>query len=150
MNKYVFDYLRIIGFTDDEINYIEDNNDNIFYASLSHVKKLIDILQNLGLDNINIKNLLIKNVYMITEKIEKINILNNIYLEDLKFSKEELKKLIIVNPESYMISISELNKNIDYLKKHNYNIDAIKYFFIVNPKLINLSSEEFNSVVKFN
>lgn len=50
MNKQVFEYLRILGFTDEEINYIEEKNDNIAYANLSHVKQIILFLQELELN----------------------------------------------------------------------------------------------------
>ena len=149
MNKYVFDYLRIIGFTDNEINYIEDNNEYIFYVNLVHIKKIITILQDLGLDNINIRKTLIKNVYIITEKIEKINLLNNVYFEVLNLNKEELKELIINNPNIYMISVSELSNNINYLKEHNYGVDAIKKFLLTYPQVTSMSPEEFRNLVKF-
>lgn len=150
MDKNVFDYLRIIGFTDNEINYIEDNNDNIFYVNLSHVKKVITILQKLELDIINIRKILTKNVLLITEHTEKINEINKIYIEDLKLNNEELKNLIIKNPDTYIVSVSELNKNIDYLKEHNCNIETIRNFLITNPQLVSMSPEEFKNIVKFN
>ena len=90
------------------------------------------------------------NPYMITVKNNRLNALDKIYLEDLKLSKEELKKLIINNPDTYIVSVSELNENIDYLKEHNCVIEIIKNFFINNPQLISMSPEEFKNVVKFN
>lgn len=150
MRKDVFDYLRIITFTDEEINYIEDNNDNIFYVNLVHVKKIINILRDLGLDNRNIKKILMKNVYIITEKIEKLNLLNDFYLEILKLNKEQLKQLIINNPYIYMVSVSELNNNINYLKNHNYDIDTIKKFLLTYPQVVSMSLEEIKEAIKFN
>ena len=150
MRKDVFDYLRIITFTDDEINYIEDKNDNIFYVNLIHAKKIITILRDLGLDIENIRKVLTKNVFLITEHTEKINEINKIYLEDLKLTNEELKNLIIKNPDTYIVSVSELNKNIDYLKEHNCNIETIRNFLITNPQLVSMSPEEFKNIVKFN
>ena len=79
-----------------------------------------------------------------------IKAFDKIYLEDLKLNKDELKQLIIDNPNAYIVSVSELNKNIDYLKEHNYSIEIIKKFFITNPQLISMSNEEFISVVKCN
>ena len=79
-----------------------------------------------------------------------IKALDNIYIEDRKLNKDELKQLIIDNPDAYIVSVSELNKNIDYLKEHNYPIEIIKKFFITNPQLISMSNKEFISVVKCN
>ena len=44
---------------------------------------------------------------------------------------------------------SELNKNIDYLKEHNCNIETIRNFLITNPQLISMSPEEFKNIVIF-
>lgn len=150
MDKNIYDYLRIIGLTDDEINYIEDNNDNIFYVDLNYVKKVITILQNLDLDIVNMRKILTNNVFLITEHTQKINEINKVYLEDLKLDKEELKNIIIKNPDTYIVSVSELNDNINYLKEHNCNIETIKKFLIDNPQLVSMSPEEFKNIIKFN
>ena len=90
------------------------------------------------------------NPYMITVKNNRLDALNQIYLEDLKLTNEELKNLIIKNPDTYIVSVSELNKNIDYLKEHNCNIETIRNFLITNPQLVSMSPEEFKNIVKFN
>ena len=79
MDKDIFEYLRVLGLSDIEINYIEDNNDNIVYANLNHVKKIINFLQELELNINEIKKILKINVYMITENFQRINKLNFIY-----------------------------------------------------------------------
>ena len=87
---------------------------------------------------------------MITVKNNRLDALDKIYIEDLRLNKDELKQLIIDNPDAYIVSVTELKKNIDYLKEHNYSIEVIKKFFITNPQLISMSNKEFISVVKFN
>ena len=87
---------------------------------------------------------------MITVKNNRLEALDKIYLEDLNLTNEELKNLIIKNPDTYIVSVSELNNNIDYLKEHNCNIETIRNFLITNPQLISMSPEEFKNIVKFN
>ena len=90
------------------------------------------------------------NPFMITVKNNRLEALDKIYLEVLNLTNEELKNLIIKNPDTYIVSVSELNKNIDYLREHNCNIETIRNFLITNPQLISMSPEEFKNIVKFN
>lgn len=87
---------------------------------------------------------------MLTVKNNRLESFDKIYLEELKFNAEELKKLMIDNPDIYIVSVSELCKNIEYLKKNNCTVEMIRKIFINNPHIINISSDEFNNIVKFN
>ena len=150
MIEEVYDFLREYGFTKEEVNYFEDENDDMYFTNMIEVNKNIDFLINKGLNKEEIMQVFRVDPFMITVKNNRLDALDKIYIEDLRLNKDELKQLIIDNPDSYIVSVSELNKNIDYLKEHNYSIEVIKKFFITNPQLISMSNEEFISVVKCN
>ena len=150
MREEVYEFFKEYGFTRDEIHYFQDENEKMFFTNLIEVNKNIDFLKNKGLNKEEIMQVFRYNPFMITVKNNKLDALNQIYLEDLKLTNEELKNLIIKNPDTYIVSVSELNKNIDYLKEHNYNIETIRNFLITNPQLISMSPEEFKNIVKFN
>ena len=122
----------------------------MFFTNLIEVNKNIDFLKNKGLNKEEIMQVFRINPFMITVKNNRLEALDKIYLEVLNLTNEELKNLIIKNPDTYIVSVSELNKNIDYLKEHNYNIETIRNFLITNPQLVSMSPEEFKNIVKFN
>ena len=150
MIEEVYDFLREYGFTKEEVNYFEDENDDMYFTNMVEVNKNIDFLINKGLNKEEIMQVFRVDPFMITVKNNRLDALDKIYIEDLRLNKDELKQLIIDNPDAYIVSVTELNKNIDYLKEHNYPIETIKKFFITNPQLISMSNKEFISVVKCN
>lgn len=150
MREEVYEFFKEYGFTRDEIHYFQDENEKMFFTNLIEINKNIDFLINKGLNKEEIMQVFRVNPYMITVKNNRLDALDKIYLEDLKLNKDELKQLIIDNPDTYIVSVSELNKNIDYLKEHNCNIETIRNFFINNPQLVSMSLEKFKNVVKFN
>ena len=150
MREEVYEFFKEYGFTRDEIHYFQDENEKMFFTNLIEVNKNIDFLKNKGLNKEEIMQVFRVDPYMITVKNNRLDALDKIYLEDLKLSKEELKNLIINNPDTYIVSVSELTKNINYLKEHNCTIETIKNFFITNPQLVSISPDEFNNIVKFN
>ena len=150
MREEVYEFFKEYGFTRDEIHYFQDENEKMFFTNLIEVNKNIDFLKNKGLNKEEIMQVFRIDPFMITVKNNRLEALDKIYLEDLKLSNEELKNLIIKNPDTYIVSVSELNKNIDYLKEHNCNIETIRNFLITNPQLVSMSPEEFKNIVKFN
>ena len=150
MREEVYEFFKEYGFTRDEIHYFQDENEKMFFTNLIEVNKNIDFLKDKGLNKEEIMQVFKVDPYMITVKNNRLDALDKIYLEDLKLSKEELKQLIISNPDTYIVSVSELTKNINYLKEHDCSIETIKNFFITNPQLVSISPEEFNNIVKFN
>jgi DNA-binding transcriptional MerR regulator len=143
MNENIFEYLKILGFTCEEINYIEENNDNIVYANLAHVKQIILFLQKLKLSFQDIRKICIINVFMLTETFRRINRLNSIYVDILGLNISQIQKLIVENPYIYTINPIELERIINYLKDKNYNIEIIKRIIIQNSKVIGMKFEEF-------
>jgi len=150
MIEEVYDFLREYGFSKEEVNYFEDENEEMYFTNLVEVNKNIDFLINKGLNKEEIIKVFKFDPFMITVKNNRLEALDKIYLEDLKLNKDELKQLIINNPDTYIVSPIKLNKNIDYLKEHNCSINTIKDFFLNNPKLLSMSPEEFINAVKFN
>lgn len=150
MREEVYEFFKEYGFTREEIHYFQDENEKMFFTNLVEVNKNINFLTNKGLNKEEIMHVFRVNPYMITVKNNKLELLDKIYLEDVKLNQEELKQLIINNPDTYIVSVSELNNNITSLKEHNYNLETIKNFFITNPQLISMSQEEFKEQVKFN
>ena len=150
MREEVYEFFKEYGFTRDEIHYFQDENEKMFFTNLIEVNKNIDFLKNKGLNKEEIMQVFRIDPFMITVKNNRLEALDKIYLEVLKLTNEELKNLKIKNPDTYIVSVSELNKNIDYLKEHNYNIETIRNFLINNPQLVSMSPEEFKNIVKFN
>ena len=150
MREEVYEFFKEYGFNRDEIHYFQDENEKMFFTNLIEVNKNIDFLKDKGLTKEEIMQVFRVDPYMITVKNNRLEALDKIYLEDLKLNKEELKQLIISNPDTYIVSVSELTKNINYLKEHDCSIETIKKFFITNPQLVSVSPDEFNNIVKFN
>jgi len=150
MREEVYEFFKEYGFTRDEIHYFKEENEKMFFTNLVEVNKNIDFLINKGLNKEEIMSVFRKDPYMITVKNNRLEELDKIYLEDLKFDSNSLKKLIIDNPDTYIASPIELNKIINYLKEHNCNIETIKNFIINNPIVANMQFIEFEKQVKFN
>lgn len=150
MIEEVYNYLREFGFTKDEVNFFEDSNEKMFFTNINEVKKNISFLNNKNLTKEEIIQVFKKNPFMITVKDSRLNALDKIYLEELKFESNLLKELIVNNPETYTISPIELQKIIDYLKEHNYSIEVIRDFILKNPKIISMEFNEFIKLLKVN
>lgn len=149
MREEVYDYLREYGFTMEEVNGFQDENEKMFFTNLIEVNKNINFLVDKGLSKEDIMEVIRKNPFMITEKNNRLDALDNIYINKLRIDKEELKKLIIDNPYTYIESPIEIDKLINYMKEHKCNIKTIKKFFLENPGLISLEIDEFVSKVNF-
>lgn len=150
MIEEVYNYLREFGFTKEEVNFFEDSNEKMFFTNINEVKKNISFLNNKNLTKEEVIQVFKKNPFMITVKDNRLNALDKIYLEELKFESNLLKELIINNPETYTLSPIELQKIIDYLKEHNYSIEVIRDFILKNPKIISMEFNEFIKLLKVN
>ena len=150
MIEEVYNYLREFGFTKEEVNFFEDSNEKMFFTNINEVEKNISFLNNKNLTKEEVIQVFKKNPFMITVKDNRLNALDKIYLEELKFESNLLKELIINNPETYTLSPIELQKIIDYLKEHNYSIEVIRDFILKNPKIISMEFNEFIKLLKVN
>ena len=150
MREEVYNYLHEYGFSAIEIDKIEDTNDNMFDTNLKEIRKNITFLQEKYLDIENIIELVNENPFMLTEKNDRLEALDKIYNIELGLGYEELKDLMIKNSRTYTLSPMELQKIIDYLKEHNYNIETIRNFILKNPQIISLKFNEFIKLLNNN
>lgn len=149
MSEEVYNYLTEYGFSNEELDNFEEENDKMFFASIDIVKNNISFLEGLGLNKENIINILRINPFMITVGNNRITALNKIYYEVLGFNNDDIKSLILKNADLYIASPIELEKNINYLKDKKCNIDMIKKFIMNNPKVVNAYLDEFKKMVSF-
>ena len=110
MKEEVYDYLHEYGFSAIDIDKIEKENEDMFYTDISEVRKNITFLEEKYLESEDIINIINDNPFMLTEKNNRLEALDDIYNGILSFDYESLKTLIKNNPEAYTISPIELNK----------------------------------------
>jgi len=149
MPEEVYNYLTEYGFSNEELDNFQEENDKMFFASIDVVKNNISFLEVLGLNKEDIINTFRLNPFMITVGNNRITALNKIYYEVLGFTDNDIKSLILKNADLYTASPIELEKNINYLKDKKCNIDMIKKFIMDNPKVVNAYLDEFKKMVSF-
>ena len=148
MREEVYDYLHEYGFRAIDIDKIEKENEDMYYTDISEVRKNITFLEEKYLESEDIINIINDNPFMLTEKNNRLEALDDIYNGILSFDYESLKTLIKNNPEAYTVSPIELNKIIDHMKEIGYSIDIIKQFILKNSKVISMSYDTFLKVIK--
>ena len=149
MSEEVYNYLTEYGFSNEELDNFQEENDKMFFVSTDIVKNNISFLEGLGLNKEDIINVFRLNPFMITVGNNRITALNKIYYEVLGFNNDDIKNLILKNADLYIASPIELEKNINYLKDKKCNIDMIKKFIMDNPKVVNAYLDEFKKMVSF-
>ena len=149
MPEEVYNYLIEYGFSNEELDNFEEENDKMFFVSTDIVKNNISFLEGLGLNKEDIINILRINPFMITVGNNRITALNKIYYEVLGLNNDDIKSLILKNADLYTASPIELEKNINYLKDKKCSIDMIKKFILDNPKVVNAYLDEFKKMVSF-
>ena len=148
MKEEVYDYLHEYGFSAIDIDKIEKENEEMFYTDISEVRKNITFLEEKYLESEDIINIINDNPFMLTEKNNRLEALDDIYNGILSFDYESLKTLIKNNPEAYTISQIELKKIIDHMKEIGYSIEIIKQFILKNSKVISMSYDTFLKIIK--
>ena len=149
MPEEVYNYLTEYGFSNEELDNFQEENEKMFFVSIDIVKNNISFLEGLGLNKEDIINILRINPFMITVGNDRIVALNKIYYEVLGFTDNDIKNLIFNNPDLYIASPIELEKNINFLKDKKCNIDMIKKLIMDNPKVVNAYLDEFKKMVSF-
>lgn len=149
MPEEVYNHLIEYGFSNEELDNFQEENEKMFFTSIDIVKNNISFLEGLGLNKEDIINILRINPFMITVGNNRITSLNKIYYEVLGFNNDDIKSLILKNADLYTASPIELEKNINYLKDKKCNIDMIKKFIMDNPKVVNAYLDEFKKMVSF-
>lgn len=146
MRDNIYEYLLDFGFNKDILNNIEDRNDKIYFAYLKEVKDNIEFLLNKGLNKEDIILIINNNPYMLTIARNRREYYDNIYINTLKFNREELINLIKNNNYIYVHSPIELEKIINYLLGYT-NIENIKKMIIDNPNIINMKLDKIKELL---
>ena len=150
MREEIYEYLHDYGFSAIELNKIENENGEMFFTNISEVRKNITFLEEKYLESEDIINLVNDNPFMLTEKNNRLEALDEIYNGVLRIDYESMKELIRNNPEAYTISPVELQKIIHYMKEQGYTIEIIREFILKNSKIISMTSENFIKALKKN
>jgi len=148
MKEEVYEYLHDYGFSSIDLDKIEDENEEMYFTSIKEIKKNITFLEEKYLESGDIINVINNNPFMLTEKNNRLESLDNIYSGVLGIDYESMKELIKNNPETYTISPVELQGIIDYMKELGYNKEIIREFILKNNKVINMTAENFKKVLK--
>lgn len=149
MMEEVYQYLHDYGFSAIELDRIEDKNDNMFFTDVKEVRKNLTFLEEKYLEVEDIMELINDNPFMLTEKNNRLEAIDDIYCE-LGIDYESLKKILKNNSRAYTLSPIELNKIIKYLKDRNCSIRYIRDLFIKNPKILNMNFEDFERSLNTN
>jgi len=150
MKEEVYEYLHDYGFSALELDKIEKENEEMFFTNISEVRKNITFLEEKYLKTEDIINIINENPFMLTEKNNRLEALDEIYSGILKIDYESMIQLIKSNPEVYTVSPIELQKIINYLKEHNLSIDTVRELLMKNSKIISMDLEGFTKIIKFN
>ena len=128
MREDIFGYLKEYGFSKEDIYSFQKENDKLYFVDITLVTNNIKFFENKGLSCIEIINAIKDNPYLLTIGSKKKEILDNIY--NNIFDKEELKKLIIKYPDTYIVNPLELEEKINYIKSNGLDIkeNIIKYY----------------------
>ena len=148
MREEVYNYLHDYGFSAIELDKIEEENESMFFTSVSEVRKNITFLEEKYLEQEDIINIINSNPFMLTEKTNRLEALDGIYGNELNIDYESMIKLIKNNPETYTVSPVELQKIIDYMKMNGYNTEVIREFILKNHKVISMTADTFIKVLK--
>ncbi len=149
MREEVYNYLHDYGFSAIELDSIEKANENMFSTNVSEVRKNISFLEEKYLDYEDIINLINDNPFMLTEKNNRLEAIDDIY-SSLQFDYESLKELIKSNPKAYTLSPVELEKIINYLNNKSINKEGIKKLILENPKVISMKFDDFLGAINNN
>ena len=136
MREEIYDYLRQYGFSQDEVNSIKDRNEKIYFAFISDITPNTDFLEKLGFSKNEIISLINTNPFFITCSNKRRDAFNKIYIDDLGYTNEELKKMLLVNPYMYILSPIDIDVLLKDLLK-TYTKEELKNIILNNPNLLN-------------
>jgi len=84
---------------------------------------------------------------MLTVKNNRLEAFDKLYLEDVGFSNEELKELMLSNPNCYVVSLTTLNDIFTFIKKHNFDDKKLRSLLLKNPNILSLDLDEFKDLL---
>ena len=146
MKDEVYEYLKKYRFNKDYLNKIEQENEDIYFIYLNKVRENINFFEGKGLNNKEIISLANINPFILTLSSKRKNAFDEIYINKLNLSNEQIKYLVNNNSNIYTCSPLEFDKIIDYLNK-NYSIDNIKQIILNNPNIINKKIDEIVGII---
>lgn len=73
MNSEIYKYLLEQGFNDEEINYIDDNNEMIWKTNLLNCEEIFKFLKEKGYSIENIHNLLLEKPIIISLDVNELD-----------------------------------------------------------------------------
>lgn len=149
MIENVYNYLYDYGFNSKDLDNILDSNEEMFFANLTDVKKHINFLEGKHLESKDIIKVVNSNPYMLTDREDRYNYLDNIYYKELEIDDESLKQLIINNPRTYSVNPARLREIINYMEELGYSKKEVREFLLINYNVIEMDLETFKkSLVK--
>ncbi len=134
MKNEIYEYLINYGFSKENLDRFEELNEDMYFVSLDKVKENINFFAGKGLNNKEIISLANTNPFILTLSLKRKNAFDEIYINKLNLSNEQIKYLV------------NNNSNIDYLNK-NYSIDNIKQIILNNPNIINKKIDEIVGII---
>ena len=141
MNDDIFEYLINYGFSKENLDLFEEINEDMYFVSLNKVKENIEFFTSKGLNKEEIINLAIFNPFILTLSTKRKKAFDEIYINKLNLTNEQIKYLLLKNDNVYTCSPIEFEKIIDYFLKY-YSIDDIKQIILNNPSIINEKLDE--------
>ena len=91
MKSKIYEYLMNFGFSKQDLNKIEKLNEDIYFVTLDKVIENINFFIGKGLNNKEIINLANLNPFVLTLSSKRKNAFDEIYINKLKLSNEEIK-----------------------------------------------------------
>ena len=146
MKNEIYEYLINYGFSKENLDRFEELNEDMYFVSLDKVKENINFFEGKGLNNKEIISLANINPFILTLSSKRKNAFDEIYINKLNLSNEQIKYLVNNNNNIYTCSPLEFDKIIDYLNK-NYSIDNIKKIILNNPNIINKKIDEIVGII---
>ena len=146
MKNEIYEYLINYGFSKENLDRFEELNEDMYFVSLDKVKENINFFEGKGLNNKEIISLANINPFILTLSSKRKNTFDEIYINKLNLSNEQIKYLVNNNNNIYTCSPLEFDKIIDYLNK-NYSIDNIKKIILNNPNIINKKIDEIVGII---
>ena len=147
MLESVYYYLKEFGFNDKEIDFFEDENEDMFSTNNIEIEKNINFLFDKGLEKEEVLDVIRRNPDMLTVKNNRLEAYDKIFNNELDMDNDMIKKLIISYPDTYVESPIDLQNIINYLKEKKYDKEYIRNLMIDNPKIISMDLSEFEKEI---
>lgn len=148
MKNEIYEYLINYGFSKENLDRFEELNEDMYFVSLDKVKENINFFAGKGLNNKEIISLVNINPFILTLSSKRKNAFDEIYINKLNLSNEQIKYLLNNNSNIYTCSPLEFDKIINYLNyDKKFSIDNIKQIILNNPNIINKKIDEIAGII---